>query len=390
MNNLEYHLSAAVLRVALVLFSWLPVRPQKVVFASARADRLEGNLAYVYAALADTRPHDEYVFLLETYSYGFWGKVRYLIGLLGGCYHLATARLFIVDNAYLPVHVRPHRAGTTVIQVWHAAGALKRFGVDIESPDRSVENRFVHKNYDYVIVGSQRSVAPYASALRTDPARVLPLGVARTDFFFDETAMARARDAVYAQLPGIEGTRVVLYAPTFRGYGAHKSSGSALDPSELRQKLPSGVTLVYKPHPVLDLRDLDTAGFDAVADRDVDINDLMCVADILVTDYSSSIFEYALLRKPLVLLVPDLCEYERDPGFYVEFRTEMIGERAETTADVARLISADTWDLDAYGPFLAEHCEACDGYAGHRFSEFVGRLLDPDHPTTLDTVAGRP
>ena len=55
------------------------------------------------------------------------------------------------------------------------------------------------------------------------------------------------------------------------------------------------------------------------------MNDWLALADVLVTDYSSSIFEWALLRRPLVLLVDDLEAYERDPGLYLDYRTDMIG-----------------------------------------------------------------
>ena len=70
----------------------------------------------------------EYVLLLEPYGYGLLGQARVPGRLIRGMYHLRTAGLFIVDNAYLPIHVAPHRPGTTVVQVWHAVGALKRFG----------------------------------------------------------------------------------------------------------------------------------------------------------------------------------------------------------------------------------------------------------------------
>ena len=56
--------------------------------------------------------------------------MRYLARLVRGVYLVHTSRLIVVDNAYLPVHVAPHRPATTVVQVWHAPGALKRFGAD--------------------------------------------------------------------------------------------------------------------------------------------------------------------------------------------------------------------------------------------------------------------
>ena len=371
MSLLEYYLSATWLRVCYLIFVMLPVHPKKVVFASARAEKLEGNLRFIHEALLAEHPEMHVVLLLERYSYGLLGKIRYLLRLTRGTFHLATARHFIVDNAYLPIHVIPHRRATTVYQVWHAGGALKKFGVDVRPPNRVVENHFIHKHYDFVIVGSESAVAPYASALRTPAQHVLPIGIARTDFFFDEKAMAAARERVLAANPQLRDRTVVLYAPTFRGYGDQKVPCQALDAKLLRERLPENVAIVHKTHPVFGTADIDGAGYDALIGLEFDINELFTVTDVLVTDYSSSIFEYALMRKPLVLLIDDLDTYSKDPGFYLDFEHEMIGEFAPSSEEVARIIERGEYDLSGYDAFLAMHCQYDDGHASSRFAELL-------------------
>ena len=374
MSWLEYVLSAVWLRGLYLLSSLMPIRADKVVFASARAEHLEGNLLYVHDALRKHRPDLTPVLLLERYSYDLLGKIRYFFRMVRASYHLATAHYFIVDNAYLPVHVGPHRRGTKVIQVWHAGGALKEFGVDVHPPNRQVENSFIHKYYDYVIVGSEIAVAPYASALRTPQSRVLPLGIARTDFFFDTAKMADARSRILADHPELVGRKVVVYAPTFRGHGLEKRPGQRLDAAAVRAALPEKCALVHKAHPVFDTGLIDGSGYDAVIGSEYDINELFTVTDVLVTDYSSSIFEYALMRKPLILLVDDLTEYSADPGLYIDYRTDMIGDFAMGADDVARLIAADEFDLSGYDAFIARHCEFDDGAASERFVKFLSNL----------------
>src|SRR3954471_14642513 len=130
MNRLEHALSTVLLRFLGWLFDRLPIR-QRAVLATARLARLEGNLAYLHGAIRRAQPDLPIVTLLEPYSYGLRGKLAYLLRLVRGIYHVRTSSLFVVDNAYLPVHVAPHRPGTTVVQVWHAVGALKRFGADV-------------------------------------------------------------------------------------------------------------------------------------------------------------------------------------------------------------------------------------------------------------------
>ncbi|HSL98203.1 MAG TPA: CDP-glycerol glycerophosphotransferase family protein [Candidatus Deferrimicrobiaceae bacterium] len=369
MNRLEYVLSAVVLRVIGWLASLLPVNRRRVVLATARVPSLEGNLAYLYAAMRRMRPDLDYVLLLEPYSYGFVGKLGYLLRVIRGIFLLRTSRLFVVDNAYLPVHIAPHRPETTVVQVWHAVGALKRFGLDVATPPAEPERTFLHRYYDYVVSAGEAARVPYARALRTPVERVLPLGAPRTDFFFDEAALAAARERALADYPAMRGRRVVLYAPTFRGRGRAKAPALGFDASELRRALPASDVLVLKTHPNLDPATTPTAGFDVVADPRREINELLAATDVLVTDYSSSIFEWALLGRALVLLLPDVVDYEVEPGLYLDPRSISFARIVADPADLAEAIATAHSDPAASRAFAARHIGACDGHASTRFVE---------------------
>lgn len=343
------------------------------MLATARGTRLEGNLLHLRRAIAARRPDLDCVLLLEPYGYGLAAKLAYSARLVRGMYHLRTARLFVVDNAYLPIHLAPHGPRTTVVQVWHAAGGLKRFGVDAARPLAEPERTFLHRYYDWVVTAGEASQKPWAAALRTPIERVLPLGTPRTDFFFDPDAMAAARVRLLRAYPGLVDRRVVLFAPTFRGRGKGKRAAAGLDAGRLRAALPADHVLVLKTHPNLDPGAVPTTGYDVVVDPAEEINELLTLTDVLVTDYSSSIFEYALLRRPLVLLVGDLAEYERDPGLYLDYRTEMIGTRVVDTDGVIAAILEGRFDLSGYDAFIERHLGACDGQACRRFVDrFLG------------------
>lgn len=368
MNRLEHALASAVLRLLGFLFDRLPIR-RRVVLATARVAHLEGNLAFLHAEIRRTRPGTRLVTLLEPYSYGLAGKLAYLGRLVRGTYLLRTSSLFVVDNAYLPVHVAPHRAGTIVVQVWHAVGALKRFGVDTAAGLTEPERSFLHRHYDYVVCSGEASREPYAAALRTPVERVLPLGAPRTDLFFDAAALAAARARVLDAYPALREGRVVLYAPTFRGRGRAKRPAPGFDPVAVRAGLPAGHVLALKSHPNLDPALVGAAGFDVVLDPAIEINDVFAATDVLVTDYSSSIFEWALLERPLVLLTEDLAEYERDPGLYLDARTELIGEQVARPEDLPAAIVSARVDPVAWRAFVRRRIDACDGRASARFVE---------------------
>ncbi len=369
MGRTEYLLASTLLRIAAAIFRRLPARPDRIVLATARVPVLDGNLAAIHAAIGADHPDREIVLLLEPYSYGFTGKVRYLLRLIRGMYHLQTAGVFVVDNAYLPIHVTSHRNATTVVQVWHAAGALKRFGLDARTPPADPERRFLHRNYDFVVCTAEASRAAWSAAFGVPEERVLPLGTPRIDAFADPQAVAATRARVLARHPALRDRRVVLYAPTFRGRGAGKHASGVLDGRALRDALPADHVLVLKTHPNLDPTATAITGFDLVIDPATEINDLLTASDVLVTDYSSSIFEWTLLRRPLVLLVPDLAAYEADPGLYLDYRTEMIGAIALDTTGVAQAVLTATVDDAAWDRFIERHLGPAVGHAAERFVE---------------------
>lgn len=374
MSPLEFRLSSVVLGLVALLARLAPVRASRVVLATARLPALEGNLLQLHDEIRRRRPDVDLVALLQPYSYDLAGKARYLLRLVRATWLVHTSGLVVVDNAYFPVHVARHRRAVTVVQVWHAPGALKRFGADTLGGLDAPERTFLHRHYDYVVAPGEASREPWSRALRTPVERVLPLGTPRTDRFFDRDALEAARERLLATHPALRGRRVVLYAPTFRGRGRRKEGTAALDGAALRASLPDSHALVIKSHPNLDPSTQPSAGFDVVADPASDMNDWLALADVFVTDYSSSIFEWALLRRPLVLLVDDLEAYERDPGLYVDYRTEMIGTQVRDTAGAADAIRRGDVDEASFEAFVARNIGACDGHASERF---VDRFLPP-------------
>jgi teichoic acid ribitol-phosphate primase len=366
-----------VLRIVGALCRLLPFRPDRIVLATARVPVLEGNLARLHAEIVARHPDRRVVLLLEPYSYGLVGKLRYLARLVRGMVLLRTSGLFIVDNAYLPIHVAPHRPDTTVVQVWHAVGALKRFGLDAIVPPSDPERRFLHRYYDLVVCTAEQSRDPWSAAFGVSPERVLPLGTPRTDVFADADVTTRTRERILARYPVLRDRRVVLYAPTFRGRGIAKRAAAGLDGAALRAALPADHVLVLKTHPNLDPTATARAGYDLVVDPTTEINDLLFATDILITDYSSTIFEWALLRRPLVLLVPDLDDYERDPGLYLDYRTEMIGTQVVDPADVVAAVASATVDDAAWDAFIETNLGSGIGGASRRIIDHLMPGVDP-------------
>ena len=102
-----------------------------------------------------------------------------------------------------------------------------------------------------------------------------------------------------------------------------------------------------------------------------DIHDLMLVSDVLVSDYSSAIYEYSLLGRPMAFFAPDLDAYESERGFYFDYRAGVPGPVFDTTADLAAWLRAGTFDLDRVARFRDESFDVADGHATQRFVDAV-------------------
>jgi teichoic acid ribitol-phosphate primase len=284
-----------------------------------------------------------------------------------------------VDDYYFPIYVIHPRPGTTIVQTWHACGAFKKVGYSVLDKSFGMDEELagrvrVHSNYDVCLVASQASAVHYAEAFRQPLERfVSRLGIPRTDVFFGEERLARTQDAVRGRYGLTDGRRVVLYAPTFRGDSvtdAHATDD--LDLGVLHAVLGDDHVLLIRLHPFIRSSTTigpELRGFAVDVSDHPDINELMLVSDVLVTDYSSAIYEFALLGRPMVFFAPDYDAYERERGFYFDYRTGVPGPIFETTEALAAYLRAGEFDLDRVERFRRASFDVADGRSTVRFTD---------------------
>jgi CDP-ribitol ribitolphosphotransferase len=357
----------------------MPVR-RRVVLATSHADRLSGNLAELRDRLSAGRSAIPVVALARRLRPGWRAGAQAAIDAIVAGWHLATARLFVVDDYYFPMYAIRPRPGTTRVQLWHACGAFKRFGYSVLDrafgADPSDVAKFpIHTNYDLCLVSAARFAPSYGEAFRQPLDRITArLGIPRTDLFFDAPRMAAAAEAVRRAHAVPDGRTVILYAPTFRGErGTSATSPHGLDMARLGQALAEDHVLLYRRHPyVASEPPIDAPrGFVIDVSDWPELNELMLVSDILVTDYSSAIFEFALLERPIVFFAPDEIDYEGERGFYWDFRREAPGPIVRTTEELIGIVRAGAYDLDRVRAFRATSFDVADGRATDRLIEEV-------------------
>lgn len=370
-------------QVAYGIARLLPVR-RRVVLAVGQAGRIGGNLAAIRDGLAAEHPEVPVVELVRRAQGGRKGKItQWWFGARAGWY-LATSAVFVVDDYFFPLFVVKRRPGTYVVQVWHAAGAFKQFGYSLRKGEKTfgakptlLERVRIHTNYDLALVSSMRFAPFYAEAF--DQPETLfssSLGMARTDVLCDPELRAAATARLRETLDLPEGRRIVLYAPTFRGDTVTRARyEDDLDLEVLHKAVGEDVFVLMRLHPFV--RSALTIPehmreFAVDASSLPDINELMLVTDVLVTDYSSSIYEFALLGRPIVMFAPDHDSYVAERGFYFDdYVSGVPGPVVESTEELGEVLARGEFDLDRVRAFAAESFDVADGRATHRFIEQV-------------------
>ncbi|RPK64170.1 CDP-glycerol:poly(glycerophosphate) glycerophosphotransferase [Streptomyces sp. ADI96-02] len=299
--------------------------------------------------------------LRSTWSYestpdGFPGDAR-LVRRWSWRYLWALARAeYWVDNQGFPQQLRKP-ARTTYLQTWHGS-AYKRMGFDEirvrmqNAPQRERLQKAVHR-FDHFLVRSEHDVATLARAYRLPEARLLRTGYPRNDVLVAERDRCESegrlpRPPLAARLGLDEDRATVLYAPTFRGGpGKQRRRRLLLDVREFAERFGDTHTLLVRAH-YLESARLPVCPPGTVVDvsRHHDVSEILAISDVLVTDYSSIMFDFALLDRPVVLFAPDLDAYAADRGSYFDLREKAPGPVAATPdelfAALAELKETDT------------------------------------------------
>ena len=378
MSALVVTIRTWLVRIGFALGSVRPPR-RRVLLATAHAARLGGNLAAIRSELASRRLPTR---VLAHRTTGGWrGRLVGALAAVRAGFAIARARVVVVDDYFFPLYVVRPRAGTTIVQTWHASGALKRFGLSVRGASfgagEALTDRVrIHGTYDVCLVGSAEAATHYADAFGLPLDRFRwDLGIPRTDRFFDAGARRETERRVRERYDIPAGMRVVLWAPTFRGDRVTEARDpGALDLARLGAAIGDDHVLLLRLHPFV--RDRAPLGESARAFvRDVsghpDIHELMDVSDVLVTDYSSAIFEFSLLERPMAFFAPDLDAYERERGFYVDYRSWVPGPVVATTDELAAWLRSGSFDLDRVRRFRDASFAVADGRATARFVDEV-------------------
>lgn len=348
-----------------VYYKWQcrrPIKKGNVLFIELRHVIMPNDFQYLYKELEQQDMSCSLYCMGNHHITGF----AYFKRCLEMLKKLAVSEYAFINDVNNVIGSIKLRKGTMLIQTWHGCGAFKKFGFTL---NEKLESNYYPK-CDIVTVSSPAVVDIYAKAMGQSVDNIYPVGVSRTDLFFLKERCNKIREHCLKKIDRGWHKKYILYAPTFRGNAHNPENPKLLQPEELYDALSDEYRILYKGHPTMN-------GMVVVSERYEDffldvsneytIEELMILSDVCITDYSSLIFEYALLDKPMVFYAYDRNEYEQERGLNFPYKEFIPGPCCETAEQV---IEAIKMPKDEYKEkreeFKRKYMDACDGQSTKR------------------------
>ncbi|MBS4174053.1 CDP-glycerol glycerophosphotransferase family protein [Bacillus sp. FJAT-49736] len=387
-------------RLIFMIMNMFPVK-RKVTFIVSFGD----NAIYLYEELKRQQISCEVVFLFNKsckYNFSKYEDAKAiplntanLMQLAKSIYHIATSKTIIIDNYYAFLSVIHFKKEVKCIQVWHAAGAFKKFGLHDHSlkmrTNRDIKRfKNVYKRFHYVAIGSDIMGNIFMEAFGLSPNQLLYTGIPRTDIFYDEKRKMDIMQKLLREYPDLRHKKRILYAPTFRDEQLDLFEFK-LNLDLMKQKLGKDYIVMLRLHPAIKHKlDMESKYHDFVVDLSTyhNVNELLMITDILITDYSSIPFEYALLKRPMIFYAYDLEAYGQERGLWYDYKEMIPGPVVSSTEDIIEQILNNSYDMQRIEQFSNDWNKYSVGSSSSQLIRYIRPTLEteersPNYPESV-------
>lgn len=364
------------LKAVYALCSLRGIDKKLVLFVNDRTDIVSSNFLAMAREFEKEGEWKISYLVKDTRHMSSVDKIR---NMIDGVKSISRAKFVFTEDYYLPLYCINKRKKTKVCQLWHACGAFKKWGYSVldssggTTPELAKKLPF-HTNYDLAVTSSADIIGNYAQAynMMSKLDNIKALGVPRTDVFFDSEYINHCKEKFRSAVCD-DGRKVMLYAPTYRGTVNEPDTQFALPVDKLYEKFSDEYVLVVKLHPFMsDCVNVEDKykDFCKILPSVYDVNELLPVTDVLITDYSSLIFEYALFDKPMVFFAYDRDKYDDFKGFYYDYGSMVPGEIAQDSDSLVNALCdiSRKFDFERLSEFKDKFMSACDGHSAEKIA----------------------
>ena len=274
-------------------------------------------------------------------------SIKYYLSLWSQMINIANSKIVIVDGYNLPVCLLKHKKGTIVIQLWHALGAIKKFGyqsmgkVDGISPTVAKILK-MHAGYDYVISGSEGMAPYFAEAFNTPLEKVLNIGTPTVDYL--RKSRPEVKKEILEKYPALKKKINVLYSPTFRNNKKFNYQ-DLIDYTDF-DKVNLIITYHFKVEEICDDKRVIT-----IPSSDFSVFDVLTICDYVISDYSALLVDAAVSNKKILMYVYDYDEYNKNNGVNIKMLEDFKKISSKSAKEIMNIIQKDQYDYKTYQKF---------------------------------------
>ena len=345
-------------------------RKNTVLFLTTQSDRLVNNLEAVYQKMYE-RGLDKQ-FRILTYSKNVAGiSVKKREDWPEFTDLVASAEYIFIDDHVPAFDWLWIPRSTKIIQLWHAGAGFKSSGYNRWGNVGSPGPQSCHRQYTWGISGSRKIASFFSDAWGINEEKVVSTGMPRMDSYLNEDYRKKTVEALYEKYPMAVDKKVILFAPTFRGKNRATAyyPYEAVDLSALYEVCGEEYIVFFKAHPwVNNQLTIDEKYADRLYDISdyPNINDLFYITDLMITDYSSGIYEYSLMRKPMLFFGFDEERYGFSRGFHRSFEDSAPGKVCHTFDQIIRAIAEKDFEYEKVEQYVEDHFDYFDTHACDR------------------------
>ncbi len=360
----------------------LSIRKKSVLCIMTHDDGEGSNVSLAVKALKEQETGYTFSYITKKDTLGVKGfmSIRSLLSffLQKPC-QLARAQIILMDNVFLPFAYIRVKKNVKVIQLWHGTGTIKKFGQDVNTGKLKELEQKANQNITHLIVNSEEIRKLYANTFGISESSVYAIGLPKTDEMLRridgvrKTGYNPDRETIYHKYNIPKTSRLVLYAPTFRDQ-EHGSPEVFNHLERLQKGLPEDCYLGLKLHPFIAENCTDRKLPPRVCQLsyESDLTAVLMASDVLITDYSSIIFEYCLTMRPMVFFAYDLEQFsDHGRGFYYSYKDYVPGPVVHQAEEAAAVIRENRFDTDKLRSFTENTFSSPDGRATVRLLELI-------------------
>lgn len=345
------------------LFSKSKVNDNQIAFVVDDKNSFKGNFQYIKREFSKRGDFDFVFFNKNSLS-------------ISNIKKLAKSKYIFLNDNFLAIAFMNFNKDSKIFQLWHAPGAFKKFAAS--SSDNKEEIAVIakaSKKTDYLFITSENIKGFYRDAFRIDENKIKSFGIPRTDYYFEDKNIKKLRENFDERYPIAKNKKIILYAPTFRDNEEDNNVFNYLNLEKFNNALSEEYVLALRLHPKINQffkGDIDTkADFIDVSGYKNE-QELMLISDLLITDYSSIMIEFALLNKPIIFFTYDYDRYlTKDRGFYYDFESNVPGDIVKTDDELIKLIKEGSYNTEKHNSFLKMQFDYLDGNSSKRIVDFI-------------------